>query len=482
MASDVSLLAARAGPIMLAQHEQSQNEAANKLMKPTGILHGVFQVLRDPLRRNSLLLLATQCVIALIGFFFWRIADGRYGTEAVGEATTLVSVVLLIHTLARMGLDIGLIRFLPQETDKPGMINTSFTIAGLLSAALALVFVLCVRFLAPSVAFVRDNAWYAMLFIAFAVVTSLVELLRQGVFVAYRRTQSSLAVEVMGGLRLPLVLAFLSVGAYGIFVAWGLGGVAGLVAGLVLVLLVQRSYRPVPTIRRDVVGKMLRFSLGNYLAETLREVPGFVLPVIILRVFTAKFEGDVGREVAMDMAAKMAAYFYIAWTVAGVVMMISYATGSSLLAEGSADPGKFGRSTVKAMRFMLLLLAAAIVIVFVAGGWVLSLFREGYSENALPLLRLLTVSGIPMAINTIYVTQKRMERKLWPVILIYAFVACFTVGVGYVLIDRTKLLGIGIAWLVSNSLVAVVVGGSMTRSWLQARRNKSQGNADASTS
>jgi uncharacterized membrane protein len=87
-----------------------------------------------------------------------------------------------------------------------------------------------------------------------------------------------------------------------------------------------------------------------------------------------------------------------------------------------------------------------------------------------------------MAINTIYVTQKRMERKMWPVILIYAFVACFTVGVGYALIDRTDLLGIGIAWLVSNSLVAVVVGVLMTRAWLQARGNKSQGNADASTS
>jgi O-antigen/teichoic acid export membrane protein len=442
-------------------------------MKPLGILRGLFDSLKDPLRRNSLLLLATQCVIALIGFFFWKIAQGRYGTEAVGEATTLVSVVLLIHTLARMGLDIGLIRFLPQETDKPGMINTSLTIAGLLSAVLALVFVLGVRAWAPSVAVVRDNAGYALLFIVFAVVTTLVELLRQGVFVAYRRTQSSLAVEVAAGLRLPLVLAFLSIGAYGIFVAWGLGGVVGLAVGVTLVLLAQRNYRPVPTIRRGVVGKMVRFSLGNYLAETFRELPGFVLPIIILNVFTAMFDENTGKD--------MAAYFYIAWTIGSVVMMISYATGASLLAEGASDPAKFGSNTAKSMRLMLLLLAAAIVVVFVAGGWVLGWFGEGYSENALPLLRVLTVSGIPMAINTIYVTQKRMERKMWPVILIYAFVACFTVGVGYALMDRTDLLGIGIAWLVSNSLVAVVVGGSMTRSWLQARRNKSQGNAAAST-
>ena len=270
---------------------------------------------------------------------------------------------------------------------------------------------------------------------------------------------------------MPLVLAFLSAGAYGIFVAWGLGGVAALAAGIVLVLVAQRSYRPVPTIRRGVVGRMLHFSLGNYTAETLRELPGFLLPIIVLNVFTAKLGDEMGKP--------MAAYFYIAWTIASVVMMISYATGSSLLAEGSAAPGKFGSSTAKAMRFMLLLLAVAIVIVFVAGEWMLAWFDEEYSENAFPLLRLLTVSGIPMAINTIYVTQKRMERKVWSVILIYAFVACFTVGVGYALIDRTDLLGIGIAWLVSNSLVAVVVGVYMTRSWLQGRKNQSS--ADAST-
>ena len=256
-------------------------------MKPASILRGLFQILEDPLRRNSLFLLATHGVIGLTGFFFWRIADGQYGEEAVGTATALVSAVLLLHTLARLGLDIGLIRYLPDETDKPAMINTSFTMVSFLSAALALVFVIGVGIWAPKLAFVRDNAWYAALFIAFTVATSMVELLRQGVFVAYRRTQFSLAVEVVGGLRLPIVLAFLSVGAYGIFVAWGLGGVAALVAGVFLILLAQRSYRPVPSIRRGVVGKMLRFSLGNYAAETLRELPGFVLPIIVLNVFTA---------------------------------------------------------------------------------------------------------------------------------------------------------------------------------------------------
>jgi O-antigen/teichoic acid export membrane protein len=442
-------------------------------MKPTGFVRGLFQSLRDPLRRNSLFLLTTHGIIGLFGFFFWRIAEGRYDTEAVGSATALVSAVLLLHTLARLGLDIGLIRFLPDETDKPAMINTSFTIVGLFSAVLALVFVLGVRIWAPALAFVRANAWYALLFILFTIAAGLVELLRQGVFVAYRRAQASLAIEVVAGLRLPLLFASLSVGAFGIFVSWGLAGLAALVAGIVLVLSIQRNYRPVPTIRRKVVSKMLRFSLGNYAAETFRELPGFVLPIIVVGVFAARMDVETGRE--------MGAYFYIAWTVASVVMMISYATGSSLLAEGSLDPERLGANTARAMRFMLLLLVPAIVLVFLLGDRVLAWFGRDYSDNAFPLLRVLSISGIPIALNTIYVTQKRIQRKMRPVICIYAFVAVCTVGVGYALMERMDLLGIGVAWLASNCVVAGVVGSMMTRSWLQARRNKSQGSADVST-
>ena len=448
------------------QHEEYEHEVSPKLMKPTTVAHGLVQYLRDPLRRNSLFLMATHGVIALFGFFFWRIAEGRYGTEAVGSASALVSAVLLLHVLARLGLDIGLIRFLPNETDKPAVINTSLTIVGSLCGVLALIFVLGVRTWAPALGFVRDNAGYALLFVLFTIVAGLVELLRQGVFVAYRMTHSSLAIEVVAGLRLPLLFVFLSLGAFGIFVSWGLAGVAALGMGIILVLLIQRGYRPVPAIRGKAVGNMLRFSLGNYIAESFREIPGFVLPIVVVGVLTAE----------------MGAYFYIAWTVASVVMMISYATGSSLLAEGSLDPERLGANTVRAMRFMLLLLVPAIVLVFLLGDRVLAWFGPAYSENAFSLLRVLSVSGFPIALNTIYVTQKRIQRKMWPVICIYAFVAVCTVGVGYALmVHRMDLLGIGIAWLASNCLVAVVVGLLMTRSWLQARRNKSHGTADAST-
>ena len=413
--------------------------------------------------------MATHGVIAMFGFFFWRIAEGLYDTAEVSKATALVSAVLLLHTLARLGLDIGLIRFLPNEADKPGMINTSFTIYALVSAGMALIFVLGVNFWVPELGFVRDNPGYAILFILFTVVAGLVELLRQGVFVAYRKTHSSLAIELLAGLRLPLLLGFLSLGAFGIFVSWGLAGVVALVSGLILVLMIERTYRPVPRIKGKAVGDMLHFSLGNYVAESFREIPGFVLPIIVVGVFASRpaMEG-------------MGAYFYIAWTIASVVLMISYATGASLLAESSLDPGRFGANVRRALRFMFLLLIPAIVLVFLLGDKVLAWFGEGYSEKGFPLLRILTVSGIPVALNTIFVTQMRIQRKMWPVVCLYAFVALFTIGVGYALLERMELLGIGVAWLSSNCIAALIVGIWMARKWMQ-RQGESQGSAEVST-
>lgn len=102
-------------------------------MKHTPLVGGLIGYLRNPLHKNAVFLIATYGVIGLLGFFFWAIAARLYTPEQVGLATALISAVLLLHVFARLGLDIGLIRFLPGERDKPGMINTSFTLVGLFS-------------------------------------------------------------------------------------------------------------------------------------------------------------------------------------------------------------------------------------------------------------------------------------------------------------------------------------------------------------
>jgi len=163
-----------------------------------------------------------------------------------------VSAVLLLHTLARLGLDIGLIRFLPDETDKPGMINTSFTIVGVLCCSGSGVRHGCWVW-AEKLVFVRDNGLACRhCSLPSLLCRSLVELLRQGVFVAYAGLPVIACYRMWCGLRLPLVPRLLV--CRGLWHLCGLGsgrrwrlwcGDVGLGC-----LVAQRSYRPVPTIRR----------------------------------------------------------------------------------------------------------------------------------------------------------------------------------------------------------------------------------------
>jgi O-antigen/teichoic acid export membrane protein len=449
-------------PIIGAQYD----EDGRSLMKPAALVKGPVQYLKDPLRKNSAFLMASHAVLGLLGFFFWAIAARTYDDEKVGLATALVSAVLLLHTVARLGLDLGLIRFLPGQKDKPAMMNTSLTLVGGFAVVLALVFVLGVRIWSPALGFIRSEADYFVLFIIFAGAVSLVDLLRQGVFVALRRTEFSLLMEVIAGLRLPLLVVMAGLGTLGIFCSWGVASCVALAAGLLFVVKIQKGYRPRPRLDERVVGSVLKFSLGNYAAESLRELPGFLLPLVVVNV----------------LEPEMGAYFYIAWTLASVILMAAYATSFSLLAEVSREPGKFGSDVVRAMKFMLLMLVPAVVVVFLVGDKILSLFGAEYAENGSDLLRLLSLSGIPVAFNILYITWKRLRQETWPIVYVYAFVAAFTIGVGYALMGEMGLTGIGVAWLAANGAVTVLLAMGLARRWMQNRGSRGgQGRAETST-
>jgi O-antigen/teichoic acid export membrane protein len=446
------LLAVKREPIIGAQYD----EDGQSLMKAAALVMRPVQYLKDPLRRNSAFLMASHGVLGLLGLFFWAIAARLYEQEQVDLAAALVSAVLLLHTLARLGLDIGMIRFLPDEKDKSAMMNTCFSLVAVFSVVLAVAFVLGVRTWSPELRMVRDEADYFVVFILFAGAVSLVDLLRQGAFVALRRTEFSLLMEMIAGLRLPLLLAMVSLGALGIFCSWGIASCIALVAALFFIARLQRGYRPAPMVDRGAVGRLLNFSLVSYMAESLRELPGFLLPLLVVN--------------ALDL--DLGADFYITWTLASVILMIAYATSFSLLAEVSREPGKFGSDAVRAMKFILLLLVPAILIVFFAGDWILSLFGDEYAENGADLLRLLTVSGIPVSFNILYITWKRLRQEVWPIVYLYAFVAAFTIGVGYALMQEMGLAGIGVAWLSANGGVTVLLGLGLVRNRIRSRNTK----------
>jgi O-antigen/teichoic acid export membrane protein len=105
---------------------------------------------------------------------------------------------------------------------------------------------------------------------------------------------------------------------------------------------------------------------------------------------------------------------------------------------------------------MLFLLIPAAVFFLVFGNFILSFFGPGYAQEAENLLSLLIISSIFVASNELYVVVIRYEKQYKPAIFIYATIALLTILGSYLTLPIIGLAGIGISWLISQVIVALI--------------------------
>jgi O-antigen/teichoic acid export membrane protein len=402
--------------------------------------------LADPLRRNALFLMAANVVAPAFGFFFWLIVARFYPTEQVGLATALISAMALLAIISMLGFNIGLIRFLPHSENKRDMINSCLTIAGLFSIVVAIIFILGLNLWSPKLLFIRENWIYFLAFILFTLAITLSQLIGQ-VFIAFRATHFTFIQSIINGIRLVLPALLVAFGTFGIFASWGLASALALITGVLFILKLYPKYRPIPTIRKRIVNEMAHFSVGNYVASIFSALPMYIMPLIIIAVLTTE----------------SSAYFYIPFTVASILGMVASSTGFSLLAEGSYEPAQLRSQVIKAAKFILLFLIPGVVLLFFLSNPILSLFGADYAQNSLWLLRLFAIGYLPVTITTLYLTIIRVQKRIKPLIYVSGFIAVFTIVAGYLLMNSLGLIGVGIAWLSAQTIVALVVAPIMLK-------------------
>jgi O-antigen/teichoic acid export membrane protein len=397
--------------------------------------------LTDPLRRNAVFIMLTNAVAAIFGFFFWLVAARFYSTEEVGLATALISATALLGTIAKVGFDFGLVRFLPQSKDRSAIINTCYTIAGILSLVTAVVFLLGLGFWSPKLLFIRSSWIYIVAFIAFTCLSTINQLQGQ-VFIAFRATHYFLSQNLIGGLRLLIIVFLTFSGAFGIFSSMGLASILSILVGLIFIFKSLPGYRPVPSISNTVVRDMTRFSLTNYVASIFGSLPVYLLPLIIIGVLTPE----------------AGAYFNVSWSIAGILSMATAGTTSSLLTEGSYDQSNLAKQVVKTLKFNLFFILPGIVVLLILGKLILSLYGADYASNSLWLLWLFAIMYIPQSVIMLFLTVARIQMKVKAIILTDATLAILTVGFSYMLMKFIGLIGVGIVFISVQSVTAVITG------------------------
>ncbi|MCL0079864.1 polysaccharide biosynthesis C-terminal domain-containing protein [Dehalococcoidia bacterium] len=411
------------------------------------------QLFHIPLYSNAIYLIAASAVNALFGFAFWLIVARFYSPTDIGLASAAISAASLLAMLANLGLGYGLIRFLPHSgKNASSIINSCFSLGSLTSVVLALIFLGGINLWSPALLFIKQNPVYLTAFLLFTLVSTL-SILTAETFVAERRAGFVLAKGIIFNLlRLPLVIllaAFFY--SFGIFASLTIAlGVALLIGISFFLPQAQPGYRPFFAVNRKVVNEMLLFSFANYLSVLFWTAPGLVLPIMVVNLLGAEFN----------------AFFYIGWAIGGVLIMIPTAASASLFAEGSYEQERLGINIWRSLKMILLLLVPLVVLVLTFADKLLLLFGIAYSENATTLVRILAISSLPLAVNIVYLAIKRVEKKLKVIVSLTALAAIVTLGLAYLLLPHMGINGAGIAWLVSQAVIALVI----VASWLKKRK------------
>ncbi len=405
------------------------------------------RVWRSSLYLNSSFLMAANVANAFFGFLFWVAAARLYQPRDVGFAAAVISAVGVLAMLSTLGLDYAMIRFLPQSPVPQAIISSSLTITSAGALALAMMFIGGLSAWSPALLPIRANP-VLVGGVVIAVVLTAASGLLASVYLSFKQAQFVLAQSAIFGISkvaaavLFAVLGLHSVGPIG---AWVIGLAALATAGLALFLpkALGGVYRFRPVVIREVVNDMAHFASSNYVSAVLWSAPALLLPILITNL----------------SGPEANAYFYITSSVSGLLVMIPTAISMSLFAHGSRDATDLVRRGVEAAKVSLALLAPALVGVFLFGEKVLGLFGRGYSAEGTRLLWLLALSTLPLAVNYLFFSVRRVQQHMAGVVAGAVWVLVITVGLTVNLLPRVGLLGAGIAWFAAQASLAFVILG-----------------------
>lgn len=404
---------------------------------------------RHSLLRNSMYIMLTTAVNSGLGYVFWIVVARSYRPREVGVAAALIAAMTFIAAVANFGTSSALIQRLPRARDDAEWSRTLSTsvvtgaVAGFLFALLSATLILPAT--GRSLAVVDENAGYVLLFAAGVAIWS-VSLISDYLFIAERRSENMVARNFAFGVfklvivaALPVVLASTALAIFG---SW----IAGCALSLLLAyaVMLPRLHHDIRFVLRGTLRAlraMVRSYAGNYLTTLGNVIPFALLPVFV-----------VARLSATDNA-----YFYITWLLGGAFFTISSAIGSALFAEGAHASERVDELTRSSVKITAALLAPMMLLFFLAGGQLLTLFGASYSRHGDALLIVLTASAVPDAVTNLYIARLRAQDRLGFPAATNMAMALITLGGAWILLRPLGLVGAGWAWLAAQTVGSLAV-------------------------
>ena len=408
----------------------------------------------DHLVRNSLYLILSSGLQAVLGFVFWIVTARLFSPSDVGRASALISAAILMAYLALLGLNSTFVRYLPTAPDRDALLTAGLLLVGVCGAGLGLVYVTFVPVLVPSLAFVSASAPLAAGFVLLASVGA-VNLLTDSVFIAARKSGCNAVVDGgVGGIsKLVFAVVLTGTGSYGLFSASASGYVAAALASVIL-MTTTLHYRP--TFREPIraIRPLLRFSAASYLANSLSLLPTFALPLIVLD----------------RLGPSAAAYYFVAFQVSSLLYSAAYAVKQAFLAEGGHAAGELSAPLLRrGIRVLMTLCLPACALLMLAAPGLMLAFGMAYRQHGTLPLIVLAAAAPPLAMSGWLQGLLQLLGNLRALMLSAAGQAIAICGLAWILAPHGAA-AVAAAWP-AGGLVGTAASTLPCRRLLRNRRN-----------
>lgn len=402
--------------------------------------------LRMPLYRNGYALAFSAVSSAMLGFLYWALAARYYTTEAVGLNAAAIAAMTFLASVARLYLDGVLIRFLPRAGVKAGrLIRYAYFISGMTAAAIGVLFILGLNFWAPALGFLRTSPALAVGFILGTIAYCIFDQqdgaltgLRQAKWVPLENTLFALAKLVL------LVMLAKPLPDYGMFFSWMIPVLVSLVPVNLLIFrkLLPRHMRESGEPEAGIgVLQIVQYAGGHYTGYLFLTASLRLLPLIVLQV----------------AGSSAAAFFTLPWMIVTSLRLVTLGMMGSLTVEASRDKTKLVKYSRRALAQTARLLIPVVVFLLIAAPYLLQLFGQSYASEATLLLRLLSLATLPQIVTGLYLSVARVQRWIRGAIAVQASLCVMVLSLSYLFLAEFGITGIGVAWLISQTIVALVL-------------------------
>lgn len=415
----------------------------------------------DRLTATSNALMVTVAINAALGMVFWGLASHHYSPAKLGENAALISAMMLLSIVAQLNLSTGIPRLLPQVRDRRWrLILAAYSSTAVVAVVVTTAFVTLAPRLSEGFAFLEGNLTLGVVLIGSVVLWNVFALQDAALTAARWAVVVPIENGLFGVLKIGIMIFVVGrFSGHGIFVAWVVAMAITLVpvnSFLFAKVLPARS-RAIHPESASVLplsnkSRIAWYLATDYLAALLSHGYTALLPLLVI--------GVLGRSAS--------AYFYIAFLIVAAVVALTQSLSTSLVVEGAHDESGLAELARRTLRRYIMFIIPAVAVLVVGATLVLQLFGPSYARNSTTVLRLLLLGTVPQSLVMLYLGVERVRANVKRVLAVEAAtVVLVTIGV-IAGMRGWGLNGLGLAWFISHSVVALVV---VPRLWRVSRRS-----------